>query len=321
VNCVASELGSLEREVQSWQSRLSELYDEEIAKRTEILNARNEAREYEVRYNKCAKRLSLLREEERQRSRDLSELRSLEQEGRRTLAKLEKQEVKLGELDEGRGELAKEVDSMGNQLLAIEADMAPIRRRIFVFKDHTMHEVAQLKFDRESHENSANWEAERAGLIETLRQLREEVKIAKRNQHRNVGPGAGGAESLSFDDQEKYWRIWKRWESDLGDVAAQGQFEDIWASIMAPRIDLAELIGRNQKKAEALARLNEQIKRMVDRVAKEEKRHCVEEVKQRELFEAEEKELIKKIRATKIRLAQWRIDHPGSESDSVAGST
>jgi chromosome segregation ATPase len=317
VHAVESELESLKREAQSWQSRLSELYDEEIAKRSEILSARNKAREFDVRYNESARRLALLREEERQRSRDVAELHSLEQEARRTLAKLESQEAKFGEMEDGRDELTKEIESMENQLLAIEADMAPVRRRMFVFKDHALREVAQLKHDRETHKNSANWEAERAGLLETLRQLRDDIKIAKRTQHRNLGPApAAGAEPLSFEDQERYWRVWKRWESDLADAPAQGPIDDIWASIMESRIDLAQLIGRNQKKAEGLARINEQIKRAVDRIQSQESKHCVEDVKQREAFEAEEKELVQKIKAMKIRLAQWRLDHPklGRES-------
>jgi hypothetical protein len=188
----------------------------------------------------------------------------------------------------------------------LETDIALVHKQMFEFKEQMTNDKMKLKRDREIIEISANWQVEKEDLLRALKQLRVEIRGAKQRQQTSSRLTATLREvgQVLFEDQEKYWTILRRWEADFGDVSKSEEVEKLWDSIVSKRMSLAELICANQKKAEELTKRNREIKQMVEKAQKREK-HCMDEGKQREGFELEENGLMRKIKAMKIRLAQW----------------
>jgi chromosome segregation ATPase len=199
------------------------------------------------------------------------------------LAKLRKDEEQYLEHTQVHSELAKDIASREARLVQLEADLAPIRRRIFESRALCDKETDDFGWVADANRELADWTEEKRELTETLRDVKARIAAARaveRPSRSAVGSKTKSVKAVSV-------------------VVDPDQ---------VLRSELEALIVSNNRKAAELAKVNQRTQRLVETENAKRKKDVESAEEQRKKFEAQEEELIKNIKKVKIKIAQLRLD-------------
>jgi DNA repair exonuclease SbcCD ATPase subunit len=300
------------------RARLTAVAEDERNLRSTIFDLRNEVRKATFQSDSNVFESKLLHAHIQERTRELQQLDLLRADAERTLAKLDERQQNSADIDAGKEDILKEIKSRTAELLNLESEITSRKKQLEDFDVTSRDQLLRLQDDVQQRKAAANWEAERDTLKDRLARLKKEIQVVKSEQRLAESDrlsalsalSSAKTDLLSAADEERYGSVLRAWRSVSGDEPASGKLKAIWAEIEEPRLRLLELIEANRQKETQLKKLKKTLEANVDKFHVFEERLMKDSAASKEEFERDESRLIERIKKVKIRLAQWRIDHP-----------
>ncbi|OHT10481.1 hypothetical protein TRFO_20235 [Tritrichomonas foetus] len=313
IHKLQSEINQNQITFDNLEDRLRALLNDECEIQINLNTAEAEIREYNINREINRRRVEFMKNQVKERKKELQQLRVLKSDAQNALSMLEEREKSCSMIDDQNAS-EKVLTSRQNELVRLETEIQAVRRRMYEFKEYAMMEALQYQSSIQDHEYSANWEEEKSALTSALNELKQKVRILKQYQvyyvSDNIQPNDPNKTiSLTPEEKDIYGSLIRKWAKEANEEELyEGKINTGWKIIQEKRILLAKLMEENVKKAKQLSRRKEALQLTVEKFRKKENDLVFDSQKRAIDFEEQEKKMIEKIRRLKIKLAQIRLD-------------
>jgi chromosome segregation ATPase len=299
-NTLEDELGNLVGEVEDFQTDVTE-WTEAICR----TSAEGDRLQTESEY---------LEKQLAERRTEIRMLERLKADADAAYSQLAERAANGDALRGGRLDVEKSIDNLRNQLSDVRAQIAAAESELGRLEDDTQAADAQLQTRRENFEEAVDWQSERQDLRAELKSLLEE--IANRKSCLTTGEQRNAARIASIT---KYGPLVTKWQGRTGpDAPPAKSIAQMWqemeeakkksaAMIEVAEKELNDLMARNAKLEDEVARSRQVLERTISQFYAEENQFRKRIDERRQKAEAEENKLLRQIQDARLRLAQKHL--------------
>lgn len=292
----------------------AQLLQEEANWNKKLNNAHYQLQQWNVLQKSTSDHLNFLNEQIKDYKREYIQMNQLLTKAKKAHDELSSR--KNVAIDDQKNVLSKNIRSKENQIIEIQKQITDIRKFSHNLRQHSDALDYQQRLTEAEEKSKADWSLERENLQNELAALKRDLQ-EKRKEHISKDNSKMDQiremkESLSQSSQEKYGYILRAWAGKEMEIQADDEISqsgdmrlrDMWEEVNEYREQLAVLMKENAQKERKLEKMKKSLDRQIQMFREDELRGQKEAVEYEEQFKRAEEKLLKKIKATKIMIAQ-----------------
>jgi chromosome segregation ATPase len=314
VSVLEEEVRELRKQKVSLEERLDELVAENDQYQAEITELTESIRSCSNENDRFSSECDVLDREIVERRNEVRMLERVQADADTAFGQLRERAEKADIVEGGRLELERTIENLRAELDCVAEEAKQITDEIALWKEDDEEEVRRSRVEQGTFEAILDWKTEREKMQKQLTDLQKEICERREGVTNSEQKVSQKQASLA-----KYGHVLTKWKGKIGEVPVPAKsLGQLWGDledakkrsqdiIQKAERDMTDILTRNAKLEEDVAKRKERLERTVNQFYAEENQFKRRVEEKRAHAEAEEAKLLRQIDEARLKLAQKRL--------------